>query len=209
VQVDRRSSLGQSGIEIDTRGTVGDVARSYVEQFAALLQALDLEALARVTELIRVARDRGSMIFIAGNGGSAATATHWVNDMCKAASRSGRRPIRGISLSDNISWVTALGNDEGYDQVFRGQLVNLANRGDLLIVISASGNSPNLVEAVEYAQAQGLGTIGFLGFDGGRLRSMVDESIWVETPIGAYGPVESAHSVISDIITTFLIDDSE
>lgn len=195
------------GNDVTTLHTVARVARSYVKELTALLEAIDLDALEGAVEAVRDARDRGAMIFIAGNGGSAATATHWVNDLCKAASRSGRRPIRGTCLSDNVSWLTALGNDDGYDRVFTGQLVNLAQPGDLLMVISASGNSPNLVSAVDFARGNDLQTVGLLGFDGGALRTMVDHCVWIETAIGEYGLVESAHSVVADIITTYLIDD--
>lgn len=205
--IESQSSAAPAQSETHTTVSVADVARTYVERLSGLLEALDLPALEGIINDLRAARDRGSMIFIAGNGGSAATATHWVNDLCKAASRSGRRPIRAISLSDNPSWLTALGNDEGYDRVFEGQLVNLACPGDLLVVISASGNSPNLLRAVEFASSQGIETIALLGFDGGQLRTMVDQSVWIETPVGEYGLVESAHSVVADIVTTYLIDD--
>ena len=161
----------------------------------------------RIVARLRLARDRGAMVFTAGNGGSAATASHWVNDLGKATRRAGRASFRVIGLADNISWFSALANDEGYERVFSGQLENLAGPGDVLAVISASGNSPNLVRAVEHARANGMVTIGFLGFDGGRLLSMVDEALWVPTPLGAYGLVESLHSVACDIVTCCLIED--
>jgi D-sedoheptulose 7-phosphate isomerase len=183
------------------------VASRYVADLSALLDKLDLRALEGLTEILRVARDAGATVFIAGNGGSAATATHWVNDLSKAASRSGRRPFRSICLSDNTSWLTALANDEGYDRVFARQLENLAAPGDVLVLISASGNSPNLLAAAEYARQRGLGTAALVGFDGGRLRDLVDAHVLVETPHGEYGLVESAHSVVADIVTTFLIGD--
>lgn len=187
--------------------TFPDVAGRYLGDLAALLDALDVAALERVTERLRTARDMGATVFIAGNGGSAATATHWANDLNKAASRSGRRPFRGISLTDGTSWLTALANDEGFDRVFAGQLENLAQPGDVLLMISASGKSPNLVRATEFASAHGMVTLALLGFDGGTLRDMVDEHVLVRTATGEYGLVESAHSIAADIITTFLIDD--
>ena len=205
MNTDTKSVTGENGVA--TSHSVAHVAQSYVKELTALLDGIDLAALEGAVEAIRDARDRGAMVFIAGNGGSAATATHWVNDLCKAASRSGRRPIRGTCLSDNVSWLTALGNDEGYDRVFSGQLHNLAEPGDVLMVISASGNSPNLVSAVDFARNNGLRTVGLLGFDGGALRTMVDHCLWIETAVGEYGLVESAHSVVADIITTYLIDD--
>lgn len=187
--------------------TFTDVAGRYLGDLAALLAALDVAALERVTERLRTARDMGATVFIAGNGGSAATATHWANDLNKAASRSGRRPFRGISLTDGTSWLTALANDEGYDRVFAGQLGNLAQPGDVLLMISASGKSPNLVRATEFASTHGMVTLALLGFDGGTLHDIVDEHVLVRTAPGEYGLVESAHSIAADIITTFLIDD--
>jgi D-sedoheptulose 7-phosphate isomerase len=112
-----------------------------------------------------------------------------------------------MSISDNISWLTALANDEGYDRVFSGQMENFAQPGDVLAVISASGNSPNLVRAVELARERGLITIGFLGFDGGVLKNMVDECLWLPTEKGAYGLVESGHALLCHILTTCLMED--
>ncbi len=142
------------------------------------------------------------MIYIAGNGGSAATASHWVNDLNKATKEDGQPAMRVMSLSDNISWLTALANDEGYERVFAGQLENFARPGDVLIVISASGNSPNLLEAVEVARRNELLTIGFLGFDGGALKDRVDDYLWLPTEKGAYGLVESGHSFLCHLLTT-------
>jgi D-sedoheptulose 7-phosphate isomerase len=183
------------------------IAEQYLATFSALVRSLDMGALERVVERIRSVRDGGRSIYIAGNGGSAATAAHWVNDLGKATKRSGRRPIRVIGLADNASWLTALGNDEGFDRVFAGQLENFAAPDDMLIVISASGRSRNLVKAVELARERGLVTIGLLGFDGGLLKDMVTEVLLVESEVGAYGPVETAHALVADIITTCLIRD--
>ncbi len=112
-----------------------------------------------------------------------------------------------MCLSDNTPWLTALGNDEGYDRVFSGQLENFASSGDVLVVISASGNSQNLVGAVELAKERGLATVGFLGFDGGVLKNMVDERIWVSTENGAYEQVEDCHMSLCHILTICLTQD--
>lgn len=185
----------------------GAVARDYLAELQRLCAGLDLDALERITAAVRRARDSGATIFVAGNGGSAATAMHWVNDLNKAASRSGRRRIRAMCLSDNTSWVTALANDEGYERVFAAQLESFARQGDLLVLISASGNSPNLVEAARTGKELGVTTAAVLGFDGGRLRGIVDEHLLVATPPGWYGLVETVHSAALDVVTTFLIDD--
>jgi D-sedoheptulose 7-phosphate isomerase len=186
---------------------VKQIAADYLEAFEKLLAGIDLDALERVIHHLRIARDHGSMVYIAGNGGSASTASHWVNDLGKATKRSGRPPMRVMCLSDNVSWLTALANDEGYERVFSGQLENFVQPGDVLIVISASGNSPNLVKAVELARGHGAVTIGLLGFDGGVLKSMVDECLWLPTERGLYELVESAHSALCHLLTICLVQD--
>ncbi|MGK2850812.1 MAG: SIS domain-containing protein [Candidatus Limnocylindrales bacterium] len=199
-------SSAPGGIAPDD-GHFRQITTDYLARLGVALDQLDIHALMRIVERLRVVRDRGATVFLAGNGGSAATASHWVNDLAKATRRSGRDRFRIIGLADNVSWFSALANDEGYERVFTGQLENLARGGDLLIVISASGNSPNLVDAVEYANAIGMVTIGLLGFDGGRLRTIVHDALWVPTELGDYGLAESAHSIACDIITTCLIED--
>lgn len=183
------------------------VAETYVRDFTAILEKLDIEAIEGVVDLLREARDDGATVFIAGNGGSAATASHLANDLGKATKRSGRGSIRVMSLCDNASWITALANDEGYERVFSGQLENFARPGDVLIVISASGNSPNLVDAVTLAKTRGMRTIGLLGFDGGTLLGTIDDAVHVETELGQYGLVETAHALVADVITCCLIED--
>ncbi len=184
------------------------IATEYLSALARALATLDLDAVARSVDELRRVRDVGGTVFVAGNGGSAATASHFVNDLGKATKVSGRTHVRIMGLCDNVSWLTALANDEGYDRVFSGQLENFAGPQDALVVISASGSSPNLLRAVELAKDRGTTTIGVLGFDGGRLREMVDECLLVETPHGAYGLAESAHSVVLDILTTCLVRDA-
>jgi D-sedoheptulose 7-phosphate isomerase len=183
------------------------LASGYVAGLQEILEHLDLDAVVRVVDRIRDVREAGGTVFIAGNGGSAATASHWVNDLSKATLRSGRRPIRVVGLVDNVSWITAIANDDGYDRVFSDQLHNLAGPGDLLVVITASGNSPNVLKAVATARAQGLTTVGFVGFDGGAVLDQVDDHVWIRTPKGEYGLVESAHTIACDIVTTCLIGD--
>jgi D-sedoheptulose 7-phosphate isomerase len=176
----------------------------YLRVFAGLLDREFVSAVDRIIKLLVEARDRGATIYVAGNGGSAATASHWVNDLGKATKCSGQAPMRVISLADNVSWLTALANDEGYDRVFSGQLENFARAGDVLVVISASGNSPNLLEAIELARSRGVTTVALLGFDGGIVKHKVDDYLWLPTEKGSYGIVESAHAMICHILTTCL-----
>jgi len=179
----------------------------YLATFQQLVDGIDRDAVEVAVDRLRIARDRGATVYIAGNGGSAATATHLANDLGKATKQSGRRPFRVLSMSDNISWLTALANDEGYERVFAGQLENFVGPDDVLIVISASGNSPNIIEAVKLARERGAVSIGLVGFDGGKVRALVDICLWLESPIGAYGPVETGHSLLCDLLTTSLIED--
>lgn len=183
------------------------IAGEYIGRLAALIDGVDRAAIARVVDELRAARDRGATIFFAGNGGSSATAAHWVNDLGKATKASGRRPMRVMNLTDNVPWLTALGNDEGIERVFSGQLENFARPSDVVVVITASGNSPNVIDLLTTARAMGLRTVGLIGFDGGRARGLLDEALWVETEKGAYGLVETAHTALADIVTTCLISD--
>ena len=187
--------------------SVRDLTSTYLASLRTALDQIDLGAVERVTQLLRRARDDHATVFVAGNGGSASTASHWVNDLGKATKRSGRAPVRAMCLSDNTSWFSALGNDEGYHRVFAGQLENFAEPNDVLMVISASGNSANLIEAVELARSRNLATVGLLGFDGGKLKPLVQEMIWVRSEKGAYELVEDAHSAITHAITRCLVAD--
>jgi len=183
---------------------IEDLISNYLRCFEQFMEAQFIYAINRIVCMISSARDRGASIYIAGNGGSAAIASHWVNDLGKATKISGKAPLRVMSLSDNVSWLTALANDEGYDRVFSGQLENFAKPGDILVVISASGNSKNLIDAVNLAKSRNVATIAFLGFDGGLLKEKVDESLWLPTEKGEYGMVESAHGTICHVLTTCL-----
>jgi D-sedoheptulose 7-phosphate isomerase len=207
----RRSRFGRRHIDAPWAPEDGysarGIAERYVVSLAGILTKLDMSAVERVVQRLRVARDDGANIFIAGNGGSAATASHLANDLGKATKRSGRPPMRVMCLSDNVSWLTALANDEGYERAFAGQIENFASHSDVLVAISASGNSPNLVAATEVAQANGATAIGLLGFDGGMLRHMVDDYIWVPTEKGAYEAVEDGHSMLCHMLTLCLVAD--
>jgi D-sedoheptulose 7-phosphate isomerase len=185
-------------------GAARQFAADFVQEFLNVWQSVDLDQIERVYQILSKARERGAMIYLAGNGGSAATASHWANDLGKGAKAAGHLPIRVISLSDNTSWLTALANDEGYERVFTGQLENFARAGDVLVVLSASGNSPNLLRAVELARARKVTTVGFLGFDGGALKNLVDQVLLLPTRKGAYGLVESGHDLLCHVLTACL-----
>lgn len=181
------------------------ISTEYLDELRQLLDLLDLDAVDRLTQTLQRAREAGSTIFIAGNGGSSATAAHWVNDLGKATRSIWASHMRVVGLSDNVPWLTALANDEGYERVFSGQIENFARPGDILIVISASGNSPNILAAMQTARVHGMTVLALLGFDGGAALELADDTVWVPTAVGKYGLVESVHSIVCDIVTTCLV----
>ncbi|HEX6512352.1 MAG TPA: SIS domain-containing protein [Chloroflexota bacterium] len=174
-----------------------------MRQVTELAQSVDLLAVQSVVRTLREARERGACMYIIGNGGSAATASHLAADLANAPRRAGQRPLRVFSLADNSACLSALGNDEGYEQVFAGQLAGCMP-GDVLLAISASGNSPNLLAATDLATDRGATTVALLGFDGGALEGVADQTVLVRSPIGAYGPVEDVHLMLGHIITMCL-----
>jgi D-sedoheptulose 7-phosphate isomerase len=172
-----------------------DIARTHLEELGALLAALDVGALARIAQRLREVRQRGGTVFVAGNGGSAATATHFAADLGKATKARHGTSLRAVSMTGNEAWLTALSNDEGYEHSFAGQLENFITKDDLLVLISASGNSPNLLAALEEAERRGAATAALVGFDGGRLKERVGDYLHVPTERGEYELVEDVHGV--------------
>jgi D-sedoheptulose 7-phosphate isomerase len=145
---------------------------------------------------------RRSKIFIIGNGGSASTASHMAVDLAKGTQVKGYPSLRVISLTDNVGMITAWANDLAYEEVFTEQLKNLLSYKDVLIAISASGNSPNILSAVRYAKSRGAATVGFIGFGGGKLKDLVDVDITVSSH--NYGVVEDFHLTLNHIISQFI-----
>lgn len=187
-----------------TSRSAAGVAREYARRLGALLHDLDVEAVQAVAELIEEARRRGRTVFILGNGGSAATATHITQDL-RLGTRGGGRPgVRVVGLTDNVSCITALGNDRAYAEIFAGQLEGMVQPGDVVLAISASGNSPNVLQAVRYANEAGATTVAFTGFDGGALRTLARLCVHIQSEPGEYGPVEDMHLVLGHILTTYL-----
>jgi D-sedoheptulose 7-phosphate isomerase len=177
-------------------------ARDYIDALGAVLRALPVDGLAETLRVLeRAHRDRRH-VFIAGNGGSAATASHMANDLQWGLARLGGPGLRATALSDNVPVLTAIANDRSYEDVFAVQLETLADAGDVLIVISGSGNSDNVVRAAEAARRLKLHTVGFLGMGGGKLRLMVDVAVVV--PSDDYGPIEDVHMMLDHLCTAYL-----
>jgi D-sedoheptulose 7-phosphate isomerase len=169
-----------------------------------VLESMDVDSIGRVIDLFSAARREGRTIFLCGNGGSAATSAHFANDLGFGASPEGKKPFRAICLTSNSAFLTCLANDIGYENVFSWQLRNLMSPGDIVAAISASGNSPNTVKALEYAKEHGGVPVAFVGFDGGKMKDLADYVVLVRTEKGEYGPVEDAHMVLDHLISTFL-----
>lgn len=185
-------------------GDPGAYAGAYLDYLASCFAALDRDALARFVELLLAARESGHAVFFIGNGGSAATASHFANDISIGTRTGDDKPFRAVSLTDNVAVMTALANDEGYDRMFVDQLKVHMRDGDSLVAISASGNSPNVIAAVEYAKTCGATVVGLTGFDGGRLKELSDISLHVPTAQGEYGPVEDVHMIFDHLVGSYL-----
>ena len=182
-----------------------DNLRKYSNYVYGLLSKINYDNIGKIIDCFSEARSRGSTIFFIGNGGSAATASHFAQDLGEVGRKSGKKHFRTLSLTDNVPFITAMGNDYGYEKIFTGQLNNLFKEGDILVAISASGNSPNVIEAVKLVKTLGGVTIGLVGFDGGRLKSLCDFVIHVEANKGEYGPVEDIHLIIDHMITSYIV----
>lgn len=176
-----------------------DCFREYINGVKGCLDEIEEEALGTVVGAIMKAYHDGKHIFIMGNGGSAATASHFACDLSKTASVDGKPRLKAISFTDNAPLMTAISNDISYASVFKEQLVNFLDPGDLVICISASGNSPNVLEAAKFARAKGAQVIGFVGCDGGKLKGLSDISICF--CCRDYGQLEDVHLVLAHLIT--------
>ena len=179
-----------------------DFAKGYFNYLNNVLNNIDLKPLEDILEVFEKARQNNTTIFVAGNGGSAATATTMANDIgFDILKKTGtNKPFKVFALTDNNSVITAIANDVGYENIFINQLKIHYKPGDSLIVISASGNSPNVLKAVEWVRSQGGSIIGLLGFSGGKLIDLCDIKIHVKTKPGEYGPVEDAHLIMNHIL---------
>ena len=176
--------------------------RTYIDEYLALekktLEALDRTQIRAVLDRVMEAYQAEGTIYVFGNGGSASTASHMANDFNKGISEYVDKKFRMVCLNDNVATLMSIANDISYEEVFRFQLRNKLRPGDLVIGISGSGNSPNVVNAVEYAKSQGIPTVGFTGFDGGRLKELADCGFHV--PLRNMQVVEDLHLVINHLL---------
>lgn len=154
---------------------------NYLLAHSNIAQKLDLNAFQKGIDMVRDAYDNGKKIITCGNGGSAYTASHYITDWNKMVNLATGRKFRGISLCDNVGLITAYANDLTYSDIFSGQIDALIDEGDLLIAVSGSGNSPNILKATEAARKGGGHVLGVVGYDGGKLITMCDHSVWVQS----------------------------
>lgn len=178
--------------------TIQSGIRAYVGRLQAILAALDIAAVERVAMLIIEAYERGNTVFVCGNGGSASTASHMAADLGKNTNAPGKPRLRVLSLNDNMAWFSALANDLGYENVFVEQIANLLRPGDLLVALSASGNSPNVVRVAEFARFHGGRVVALVGFDGGKLMEIAHVTVRLQSH--DYGPVEDGHLIINHML---------
>lgn len=179
-------------------------AEAYLEYLNSVLKGIDTGEIGRFIQTLLDARERGATIYFIGNGGSAATASHFANDL-SIGTNSYDKPFRVISLTDNQAIITAVGNDFGYDEIFVRQLRVLGREGDVVVGISASGNSSNLLRTFEFAKSVGIKTVAIAAFDGGKMKQMADECLHVPTAPKEYGPAEDAHMVLDHLIGAYLV----
>ena len=179
----------------------------YLDRARSVLAELDAGSIVHLADQLFDRWQDGRYVFVFGNGGSATTASHLAEDLGKTCvpadqiENSRLRRLKVLSLTDNAGWITALANDIGYESIFSQQLMHYASPGDLVIAISGSGNSPNVLRAVEWAKSQDIRTFGLTGFDGGKLRQIADDCIHV--PLHDMGMVESMHLLVGH----WLVDD--
>lgn len=177
-------------------------ARMYTRQLNEALDQLPEDKFAEINSVLQDARETGKQIFVIGNGGSASTASHMVCDFNKNTREAGKNRMRAICLNDNVPSVLAYANDEGYDIIFSEQLSALGRADDILIAISGSGNSANILKAIETAHQMQIKVIGLTGFKGGKMKDMTD--ICLVVPSTSMEIIEDAHLIINHILAGLL-----
>jgi D-sedoheptulose 7-phosphate isomerase len=176
----------------------------YKSDLVQAIEAVDLEKVNEAISVLKQARDQNQHVFVCGNGGSASTASHFACDMVKGASFGRASRFRIMALTDSLPTITAYSNDVSYDCVFAEQLKNFAQPGDVVVAISGSGNSPNVLRAVEYANSVGCRTIAMTGRDGGKLAPLAEVNIQAKIP--HMGRIEDVHMIVAHMIAYYFMD---
>lgn len=185
-----------------TMSEFGTFVDAYYRRFAQILESFDKAPMERALTIFQDVAAANGTLWVAGNGGSAAISDHTVCDVTKGTHVEDGQPIRSISLASNVPMITAIGNDIHYDQIFREQLVYYLQAGDAVLLVSSSGNSPNVVEACKYALSRSVPTIAFVGFQGGELKRLADCVIHIE--VDNYGIAEDTHQSLIHVLTQYI-----
>jgi len=175
-----------------------DGVDSYLSEMARVMDRMPRDSIRNVVNVLVGAWERGSRVFILGNGGSAATASHMSSDLNKMTIVTGQPRFKAVALTDNVPLMTAWGNDTAFENIFSEQLLNLVSPEDVVLGISTSGNSPNILKALQAGHEHGAITVGFTGRDGGRLKDLVDHCIFI--PSDNIGQQEDAHVILNHVI---------
>ena len=178
-------------------------SKAYFDYLKKVFDKIDLTEINKFVELLLEARESGATIFFMGNGGSAATASHFANDLA-FGTNDYKKPFKVMSITDNVSVLTALGNDYGYNEIFIRQLKIYGEKGDVVVGISASGNSQNVINAFEYASTAGIKTFALTAFDGGKMRKIADQGLHIPTDKKEYGPSEDLHMILDHLVSNYL-----
>ena len=190
----------------DTRASSAALMTSgagYLASLSDVLAGMDTDAIDEGVAMVRRAWDGGHQIITMGNGGSAVTALHYITDWNKAAYLAKKRSFRGRSLVDNIGLITAYSNDVDYSSVFSEQLANIATKDDLVIAVSGSGNSKNIIKGIDFANELGCPTLGLCGFSGGELKKRAKHSVWAA--VDDMQLCEDVHAIFGHIVMKSLI----
>ncbi len=183
---------------------VMDFLAEYKTDLLKAIDTIDLDKVELAIEWFRAARAAGRQVFVCGNGGSASTASHFVGDMVKGASYNRPSRFRILALTDSMATITAYSNDVAYEHAYVEQLKNFAQPGDLVMALSGSGNSPNVLRVIEYANSIGCKTIALTGRDGGKLGPMAELNLQASVP--HMGRIEDAHMIICHMICYYFMD---
>lgn len=178
----------------------------YIENLKKLLDKIDVKALENICIELEKTVEKNSKVYVIGNGGSSATASHMANDLGIGLRRRDLININIVSLGDNSAVTSAIANDIGFENIFYMQLEGILKPDDLLIAISCSGNSPNIVKVTDYAKEIGSTIVGITGFNGGKLKETSDVNFHVDAPNGEYGLVEDVHMILDHMIYSYYID---
>tara|TARA_Y100000816_G_scaffold288739_1_gene273866 strand:- start:412 stop:1023 length:612 start_codon:yes stop_codon:yes gene_type:complete len=182
---------------------VSQFSENYIQYVSEVIKNIDIENIKKFIEILLEAKQKKSTVYFIGNGGSASTASHFANDLA-IGTNSSKNPLKVISLVDNNAIMTAIANDYGFEEVFLRQIKIYCKKDDVLVAISASGNSSNLISSIKFANSFGINTVALTSFDGGQLKNLARHCIHVPTELKEYGPAEDAHLIINHLVMSYL-----